>query len=67
MILNQRLTAYISFHVLHHGFREGCGTGTTTLEAKLIQQLDTMREKVLYVIFLDPHKTYGALDREICL
>ena len=38
-ILNRRLTASINFHDFIHGFREGCGTGTATLEAKLLQQL----------------------------
>ena len=52
-ILNRRFTAYITYHDLLNGFRAGRGTGTATLEAKLIQQLAAMREEVLYVIFLD--------------
>ena len=43
-ILNRRLAASITFHDFLHGFRAGRGTGTTTLEAKLIQQLETLRE-----------------------
>ena len=46
-----------------HGLWEGRGTGTATLEAKLLQQLAAMREEVLYVIFLDLTKAYDALDR----
>ena len=46
---------------------EGRGTGTATLEAKLLQQLAAMREEVLYVIFLDLTKAYDALDRSRCL
>ena len=46
-----------------HGFREGRGTGTATLKAKLLQQLAAMREEVLYVIFLALTKAYDALDR----
>ena len=38
--------------------RAGRGTGTATLEAKLLQQLAAMREEVLYVIFLDLTKAY---------
>ena len=45
----------------------GRGTGTATLEAKLLQQLAAMREEVLYVIFLDLTKAYDALDRSRCL
>ena len=67
VILNFRLTDSITFHDILHGFRDGHGTGTATLKAKLIQQLVAMREEVLYVIFLDLHKAYDDLDRDICL
>ena len=66
-ILNRRLTASIAFHDLLHFFREGRGTGTATLEAKLLQQLAALREEVMYVIFLDLHKAYDAMDRSRCL
>ena len=62
-ILNFRITASITFHDFLHGFRAGCGTGTATLEDKLLQQLASLREEVLYVIFMDLHKVYEALDR----
>ena len=66
-ILNRRFTAFITYHDFLHGFRAGRGTGTATLEAKLLQQLAALREEVLYVIFLDLHKAYEALDRSRCL
>ena len=47
VIINQRLTASITYHEFLHGFRAGSGTGTTTLEAKLRHQLAAMREEVL--------------------
>ena len=62
-ILNRRFTASITYHDFLHGFRAGHGTGTANLEAKLLQQLAALREEVLYVIFLDLHKAYDALDR----
>ena len=62
LILHRRLAA-IQLHDVLHGFREGRGTGTATLEAKLLQQLAAIREEVLYVIFLDLTKAYDALDR----
>ena len=62
VILHHRLTTGITFHDALHEFREGRGTGTATLEAKLLQQLSSMREEVLYVIFLDLTKAYDALD-----
>ena len=66
-ILNRRFTASITYHDVLHGFRAGRGTGTATLEAKLLQQLAALREEVLYVIFLYLHKAYDALDRPRCL
>ena len=66
-VFNRQLTASITFHDFLHGFRAGRGTGTATLEAKLLQQLAALREDVLYVIFLDLHKAYCALDRSRCL
>ena len=67
VILNRRFTSSITYHDALYGFWEGCGTGTATLEAKLLQQLAAMREEVLYVIFLDLTKLYDALDRSGCL
>ena len=61
--MNCRLTASIKFHDVLHGFRVGCGTGTTALEAKMLQQLTTMREVVLFEGFLDLQKAYDALDQ----
>ena len=66
-ILNLRLTASITFHDFLHGFRAGCVTGNASLEDKLIHQLAALREEVMYVIFLDLHKAYDALDRSWCL
>ena len=62
-ILNQRLTASINFHDFLHGFQSGHDTGTTMLEAKLLQKLAALRWEVLYIIFLDLHKAYDTSDR----
>ena len=66
-ILNLRLTASITFHDFLHGFRAGRCTGTATLEAKLLHKLADMRKEVLYLILLDLHKAYDALERSSCL
>ena len=66
-IINLRLTASITYHDLLHVFWAGCGTGTATLEAKLLHPLAFLRKEVMYVIFLDLHKAYDALDRSICI
>ena len=67
VILNRRFTSSVTYHDTLLGFRAGRGTGTATLEAKLLQQLAAMREEVLYVILLDLTKAYNALDRSRCL
>ena len=67
VILNHRFIATITYHDSFHGFREGRGTGTATLEVKLIQKVVALREAVLRAIFLDPQKAYNALDRSRCL
>ena len=41
--------------------------GTASLEAKLLQKLAAMREEVVYAIFMELHKAYYALDKDICL
>ena len=66
-VLNFRITASISYHDFLHGFRSGHGTGNATLKSKLLQQLAVLREEVLYMIFLDLHKAYDALDSSRCL
>ena len=42
-ILNRRTAASITYHDFLHGFQSGRSTGTTTLEAKLLQQLVALR------------------------
>ena len=42
-ILHCKLATAITYPDFLHGFRAGRGTGTATLEAKLIQQLASMR------------------------
>ena len=66
-ILNRRFTASIAYHDFLHWFWAGRGTGTATLEDNMLHQLAALREEVLYVIFLDLHKAYDALDRSRCL
>ena len=67
VILNCRFTASITYHDSLDGFRAGRGTGTATLEVKMLQQVTAMREAVLHTIFLHLHKSYNGLDRSRCL
>ena len=61
------LTSEIGYHYTLHGFWEWRGTGITTFEAKIIQQLTATREAVLYDILLDLQKVYVPLDKYSCL
>ena len=65
-ILNRWLIASIVFHNFLHKFWAGCGTGTTNLEANMLQQIAALRKEVIYVIFLYLHKSYDALDSSRC-
>ena len=59
-ILNRHITDSITYHY----FLRGLQAGTASLEAKLLQPLADLREEVLYVIFLDLHKAFDAMDRD---
>ena len=63
VILIRQFTASITYHYSLCGFQEGRGTGTTTLEVKMLQHVTAIMEAVLHTIFLNLHKSYNALDR----
>ena len=42
-------------------FRVWIGTGTATLEAKILQEIMGIRKEVLYEIFVDIHKDNDSL------
>ena len=66
-IVNFQISSFIQFHEVLHGFCVGRVTVTATLDAKLLQKIISMRETVLYSIFLDLRQAYYALDSESCL
>ena len=51
------------YHDSLHGFKAGRGTGTDTIEVKILHQVAVLREAVLNEIFLVLKKAYNALDR----
>ena len=67
VITNRHFTASITFHDVLHSFRADCGTGTASLDAKLLQQLADLTEEVLYAIFMELQTVYFALNRYICM
>ena len=52
-VINWRVGVAVQFHDVLHVFLLGRGTGTASLEAKLLQQMMEMREEFLYGAFLD--------------
>ena len=42
-VISWLIRAAVNFHDILHGFRDGQGTGTYPLEAKMIQKLTSMR------------------------
>ena len=67
VIINRCLREATTLHGVINGLRAGHGIGTASIKAKLLQQFTSMREKVLYGIFLDLNEAYDALERDICL
>jgi hypothetical protein len=65
-IMDQQLNA-LPLHGALHGCRNGPGTGTAILEAKLAQQLAHLEQEPFYWVFLDLTKVFNAMDRERCL
>ncbi len=65
-VIDHRLNA-IELHDSLHGCRDGRGTGTAIIEAKLAQQLSYLELKPFYGVFLDLRKAFDAMDRERCI
>ena len=65
-IMNRRLQA-IKLHDSLHGSVKDRGTGTATIEAKLVQQLSYIEQQPLFGVFLDLRKAFDAMDRDRCL
>ena len=63
-LLNCRFATAIKLHNVLHGFQAGQGARTAALEAKLLQQLTSMREAVLHEIFMDVHRAYDVLYQD---
>jgi len=65
-VMDHRLNA-IPIHKSLHGCRNGWGTGTAVIEAKLAQQLAHLEQCPFYGVFFDLKKAFDAMDCERCL
>jgi hypothetical protein len=50
-----------------HGCRNGQGTSTAVIEAKLTQQLAHIEKAPFYEVFINLKKAFNAMDQEWCL
>ena len=57
-----RLADYIKLHEILHRSIAWIGTGKANSEVKILQNIEGLRQEVLYEIFVDLHKDYYALD-----
>ena len=56
LIMNNRIQQNINLHDALHGFRQGRGMGTATMEAKLTQKLVRIVHEQLFQVFIDMWK-----------
>ena len=66
-VVNCRLKRSVTLNYALHGFREGMGMGTKTLEAKLAHQLAGLAHEPLFRVFVDVRKAYDSLDMDLCM
>ena len=60
--IDTRMRASIRFHKFFHGLCTGRGTGKAILELKLAQELASVDQDPLFLVFLDLLKAYDTVD-----
>ena len=53
VVINRQIGAELNNHNVIHGLRAGLDIGKASFKSKLLQQLKTIREEVLFKIFLE--------------
>ena len=54
--MNNKLRGDITFHDALHGYSQGRGTGTATMEAKLAQKIEVIVHEPLFQVIIDLQK-----------
>ena len=57
VMINTRLRASLQIHNVFYGFRTGRGIGTAIMELKLTQELSSIDQDPLFLVFLDLRKS----------
>ena len=62
-LIDTRLRSSVRLHNVLHGFCEERGMGTAILELKLAQELTSVSQDPMFLVFLDLRNSYDAVDR----
>ena len=62
-VIDTRIKIAAQFHSVLHGFCVGRGIGIVIINLKLAQELASVDQDPLFLIFLDLRKAYDNLDR----
>ena len=60
-IFDTRINKAVTFHNILHRFREGRLTGTPVMDLKIAQELASMDQEPLFLLFLELQKAYDNL------
>ena len=58
------LRSILQLHNALQGFRSGRGIGTAIMELKFTQELSSIDQDPLFLVFLDIRKSYDTVDQE---
>ena len=61
-LIYTRLRASLKMHDILRGFRAGRETGTAIMELKIAQDLSSIYQDPLFLVFLYLHKAYDTID-----
>ena len=62
VLIDTRLRYSLQMHDVLHRFRSRRGTGTTIMELNLAQELPSIEQDPLFLVFLDLWKSYDTVD-----
>ena len=62
-VIDTRIKKAVTFHDVLHGFHIGRGMGTSIMELNIAQDLASVDQDPIFLVFLDLRKAYDNLDR----
>ena len=61
-IIDTQIKLVVTFHNVIHGFRTKRGTGMKIMELNMAQEIASIDQNPLFLVFLDLRKSYDTLD-----